>query len=500
MKWNQGAILYVGLFVGLLCFHSELHGQTRMGPFEITGLYRLTVNAATGVANPNNTANATNPVSLIDSTGKPDLLLMQNALHLNIYGKLGSNWSVLLEPRFTLDTTKTADDYHEPPYESLPSNFAGHDWLLRSGGRDGKVELSQAYINYASGNLWLRVGKQPIAWGEAIAQRVLDVVNPLDLSQFFFFDRALEEFEGIRIPQWFIRGAVTVPTDQIHDLTFELVLNPGLVTPTILPEQGAPYNVLPGILKATDEVETGEATVGTRVTGTLGDFDFSLNFLSKPNDDGVGVVPAPPGGLVYDPRGIPLLGGLGIFDPFRVDLRLQHPRVNIFGGSLNYFSQDLGALFRVETTVTPNAPFSLTENSTAIVKRRVWKSVIQIERPTYLIPGLGSMSVALGYFFTHTSGDLSQVYSSGAKVDEMVHSFSVLLQQPLFRKQVNLELLAIYDTDDSYWIQPAIHWEIGSNFRLDLLYNAFGGSERRPGRFGSFYWAEGLALRLTMGF
>ena len=82
----------------------------------------------------------------------------------------------------------------------------------------------------------------------------------------------------------------------------------------------------------------------------------------------------------------------------------------------------------------------------------------------------------------------------------MVHSFSVLLQQPLFRKQVNLELLAIYDTDDSYWIQPAIHWEIGSNLRLDLLYNAFGGSERRPGRFGSFYWAEGLALRLTMGF
>ena len=67
MKRNQGAFLYVVLFVGLLCFHGELHGQTRMGPFEITGLYRLTVNAATGVANPNNTANSTNPVSLIDS-------------------------------------------------------------------------------------------------------------------------------------------------------------------------------------------------------------------------------------------------------------------------------------------------------------------------------------------------------------------------------------------------------------------------------------------------
>ena len=497
MKRNRGVLLSVGLFVGLFCSHGELSAQTRLGSFEITGLYRFTANLSTGTANPNNTVvdPAYNPVNLLTRPGKPDLLLLQQVLNLNIYGKLDDNWSVLLEPRFTVDSTKSADSSYDP-YESLPSDFSGSDHLLRSGGKDSKVELSQAYVNYRTRNFWLRVGKQPIAWGEAIAQRVLDVVNPLDLSQFFFFDRGLEEFEGIRIPQWFIRTAYTIPNDEIPDFTLELLLNPGLVTPTILPQQGAPYNVLPGILKVTDRVETGKATAGMRATGTLGDLQFSLNYLTKPNDDGVGVGT----GLAFDPRGVPILAGLGDFTPFRVAIELQHPRVHICGGSLNYFAPDLGALVRFETTVTPNAPFSETENSIGILERTVWKSVIQIDRPTYLFPGLGSTSIGLGYFFTYTGGDLSQAYSSGAKVDSSVHSFSAVIQQPLFRKRVNLELLVVYDTDDSYWVQPAVHWEIGNNIRMDLLYNAFGGAERRAGRFGSFHWAEGLAFRFTYRF
>ena len=38
----------------------------------------------------------------------------------------------------------------------------------------------------------VRIGKQQIAWGAAIALRVLDIINHLDLSQFLFIDRAFE--------------------------------------------------------------------------------------------------------------------------------------------------------------------------------------------------------------------------------------------------------------------------------------------------------------------
>ena len=44
--------------------------------------------------------------------------------------------------------------------------------------------------------------------------------------------------------------------------------------------------------------------------------------------------------------------------PCRILTQLRHPRINIFGGSLNYFLQDAGALLRFETTFTPNAPFT----------------------------------------------------------------------------------------------------------------------------------------------
>ena len=493
MGRHHSAFFLVVVFFGLFCIHPEIHAQTRVGSFEVTGFLRHTTNAATGHANPNN-------ANLVAEPERPLLLLQQSVFDLNAFGKLDTNWNVVFQPRLTWDTTKSADS-HFDKYESLPSDFSGDGNLVRVGGDDLKFELSQAYVNYTSGNLWLRVGKQSIAWGETVAQRVLDVVNPLDLSQFFFFDRAREEFENIRIPQWFFRGAYTIPTDEVPDLTFEFLLNPGLVVPTILPVQGAPYNVLPSILKVTDRVDQGKTTFGMRVTGTLGDADFSLNFLTKPNDDGVGVGQ----GIAPDETGagIPLLfliGGGNDYTPYRILTQLRHPRIHIFGGSLNYFLADAGALLRFETTFTPNAPFTESDMATGIIERRVWKSVIQIDRPTYIIPGQDSMAIGVGYFYTYTGGDLSQARSSGATVDQSVHSFSVVLQQPLLRKSVLLELLAVYDTDDAFWLQPGIHWEIGNNIRLDLFYNAFGGAEKRAGRFGSFYWAEGLAFRFTYGF
>jgi len=89
-----------------------------------------------------------------------------------------------------------------PQYKSLPTDFNdGKAVMLRASGNDFKAELWQAYADYRSGNLWVRFEKQAIAWGEAVALRVLDTVNPLDLSQSLSFDRAAEEFDAIRIPQ-----------------------------------------------------------------------------------------------------------------------------------------------------------------------------------------------------------------------------------------------------------------------------------------------------------
>jgi len=324
--------------------------------------------------------------------------------------------------------------------------------------------------------------------------RVLDTANPLDLRQFFFFDRIFEEFDKIRVPQWFLRADYTFPNETVPDLTGEFILNPGAVVPTLLPAQGSPYNVLPAFLKVRNNVNQGEPTVGGRLTGTAGDVQFSVNFLTKPNDDAVGVFHSFNAGCFAPP-----------FNPLdcKVVLNGRHPRIYTVGGSANYNWAWAGAILRAETTVTPDAPFlrTVAATPTGIRERPVWKSVLAVDRPTYVIPGLDSMTIGFQFFETFTGGKLSGLTdTNGSKVDTAVHTFTFFFQQPLLQKRLSLELFALFDTDDAHWIQPGIHWEIGNNIRLDLFYNEFGGAEKRAGRFGNFFWADGAFFRFTYGF
>jgi hypothetical protein len=257
--------------------------------------------------------------------------------------------------------------------------------------------------------------------------------------------------------------------------------------PTLLPSQGSPYNVVPSVVKIDEKVNQGEPTIGGRLTGTAADVQFSLNFITKPNDDAVGIF-----------KSLSFLGS----PPFaQIRLDGKHPRVYITGGSMNYVWQEAGSVLRAETTVTPNAPFQRGAAATRVVERPVWKSVLAVDRPTYVFPSLDSMNIGFQFFETFTGGKhLNKVRSGGAKVDQAVHQFSLFLQQPLFQKRLTLEFLGVFDTDDAHWLQPGIHWEIGTNLRLDLFYNEFGGAEKRPGRLGNFFWADGTFFRFTYGF
>ena len=493
---RQGKLLMWGvLFLLSVALPSNVWSQFTVGPFEVTGYYQYTINPSTGHSNPNNFACAFGPCSpgLQKKGGAPDFLLMRQMLDLNIYGKFSEKFSMTLQPRFAHDLTKTVDD-HFRQYRSFPRNFRGSENLLEAGGKDFAAELRQAYFDYKDGDLWLRIGKQQIAWGEALGLRVLDTINPLDLRQFFFFDRIFEEFDKIRIPQWFLRANYMIANETIPDLTAEFILNPGLVVPTLLPEQGSPYNVLPGFLRIKNNVNQGEPTIGGRLTGSIDDVQFSLNFLTKPNDDAVGVFQSFDASCFAPP-----------FDPVdcKVVLDGRHPRIYTIGGSANYNWTWAGAILRAETTVTPNAPFlrTIAATPTRIVERPVWKTVLAVDRPTYVIPGLDSMTIGFQFFETFSGGKLAGLTdTNGAKVDTAVHTLTLFLQQPLLEKRVSLELFSLYETDGAHWIQPGVHWEVGNHVRLDLFYNEFGGKEKRPGRFGSFFWADGLFGRFTYGF
>jgi hypothetical protein len=138
------------------------------------------------------------------------------------------------------------------------------------------------------------------------------------------------------------------------------------------------------VVKITEKVNQGEPTIGGRLTGTAADVQFSINFITKPNDDAVGIF-----------KSISLLPS----PPFaKIRLDGKHPRVHIVGGSANYVWQQAGAVLRTETTVTPNAPFARGDSALRVVERPVWKSVLAVDRPTYVFPDLDSMNIGFQFF------------------------------------------------------------------------------------------------------
>ena len=479
--------IFVFLLVGVL--QSTAWSQIIAGPFEISGFYQFTTAASLEYANPNNAG------GWLKEEGRPNLLLMRQQFTLRINGKLSDEWRVFFEPRVFHDLTKAADA-HFRSYESFPVNFSGNGNMLRVGGNDCKAELWQAYADYNKGDLWIRLGKQQIAWGEAIALRVLDTVNPLDLSSFFFFDRSFEEFDAIRIPQWFIRTDYRIPFASVPDFTLEFILNPGAVVPTLFADQGAPFNVVPGYLEVLDNVKQGHPTVGGRVTGTYKSLQFSLNFVTKPNDEPTGRLV----GLRPDERGIPVLAPFGDPTLYRILLQGEHPRIYVVGGSMNYSWRQAGAMLRAETTLTIDNPFQFTVANPTVKERKVWKTVLAVDRPVKLVEGWDSLSIGFQFFETVTYGDIDNIFYNGAKVDRGVTNMTLFLQQPFYNQRLILECLGIYDTDGCGWIQSGGHWTLGDNLRFDLYYNKFTGTEKRAGRWGSFNWASGPFFRFTYGF
>jgi len=93
--------------------------------------------------------------------------------------------------------------------------------------------LKEARFTWTPGDFMFRVGKQIVSWGELLAFRVMDQINPLD-SRRGFLD---VEFETTIIPIWLFRADYYPKLNfaWLQDLGFEFVWNPNA---DFIPDQG----------------------------------------------------------------------------------------------------------------------------------------------------------------------------------------------------------------------------------------------------------------------
>ena len=159
---------------------------------------------------------------------------------------------------------------------------------------DFMIDLPSLYIDYTRGPLWVRLGQQQIAWGEALFFRVADVANGLDLRRHLFFDFGSEEYADERLSSPGVRASYNFP----NNWEFEVFAQ--MFQPSIIPNRGSPYSLLP--YQFTLDFEPGYDRVqdnfnaGVRLNGQVGELGMQFFAVSRHNPDPIIVLV--PGGFV----------------------------------------------------------------------------------------------------------------------------------------------------------------------------------------------------------
>ncbi|CAA0092495.1 Uncharacterised protein [Zhongshania aliphaticivorans] len=170
-------------------------------------------------------------------------------------------------------------------YEGTPSYF---DYLADQGGNPNPLEWTgknyQVYfptflLEYASGDLSLRLGNQQIAWGQAIFFRVFDTPNGLDLRRHSLLDRGLEEFSDKRVPMLSLRATYQVSGNVLADAYV------GRFQPSVFGNPNTPYNIIPTQFTVHDAYESGgyddKISAGFRLKGDYGQWGWQASFVSR---------------------------------------------------------------------------------------------------------------------------------------------------------------------------------------------------------------------------
>ena len=198
------------------------------------------------------------------------------------------------------------EDYGNPNLFGV-NNHGNEATYLSISDDDYMIDLPSFYLDYAKGPLWVRVGNQQIAWGEALFFRVADVANGLDLRRHLFLDFGSEEYADERLSAPGIRASYILTEG------WELEVFAQMFQLSVLPNRGSPYSVTPYPLTVDfepgfDKVENS-INGGIRLQGQIGNLGMQFFAVSRHNPDPI--FRLVPGGQVMPP-GSPLTGPLAV--------------------------------------------------------------------------------------------------------------------------------------------------------------------------------------------
>jgi len=324
-------------------------------------------------------------------------------------------------------------------------------------------ELRELYLRAPLGRAHLTLGKQQVVWGEADGLKVLDIVNPQSFREFI-----LDDFEDSRIPLWTVNLEIPlgpgdlqllwVPDPSFHELPAEDGVfgfrSPRLLPPRIL----GTVPLLVGVDPPGNAFR--DSDLGARLTGFLGGFDFSFNYLYQYDDRPVFQ------GLLTTIDGVPTSS-----------FTLTYERTHLIAGTLS------------------NAFGNLTVRGEVVYRTDRFLSTTDVRQPDLLhdTPELGYVLGLDWYGLSDTlvSFQLFQSWllddAPGLLRDRLDTNLTLYAEHRLWNDRLKLEALWIHSTNaQDGLVRPKVTYELRSGLDVWVGFDVFyGDSEGVFGQFGS---------------
>jgi hypothetical protein len=417
--------------------------------------------------------------------------------------------------------------------------------------------IREAYVTKTIGmdggeSTFLKLGKQQVVWGRTDLFRVLDVINPVDYSRNNIYD----ELQDIRIPMWIAQAEYRMGgSETMQDRNLSVVWNFDQFRPNNLGQGGTPNSILDAgnLFRSLSNCYTNGCTVGNfagiggaGLQGAAPNGGLSTNF--GPGQIGIKGVDLPNWSLGNTQLGMkfegvtkeglsfslnaltyrsqlpslrgmvsgdnPFLGGpvtlatntpngstvpvptTGSYIPL---FNLVYPRVNLIGGSMDLQAESIGAAIRLEGAYTRGEEFANTLRPEMYSKNAVWRSVIGIDRPTF-VPFISTERTVLfsgQLFFQHIFNHEQEQRPwgmSGMPDWENNVIGTLLVKAFLMQDRVSPEVIFARDfRAQANVVAPAVEYSPTDNLKFKFGANIKFGHEQTNWNWSSAHSANALA-------
>jgi hypothetical protein len=334
-----------------------------------------------------------------------------------------------------------------------------------------KFRFGETYLDFSTGSLDWRVGRQQIVWGEMVGLFFADVVSAKDLREFI-----LPDFDVLRIPQWaaraeYFRNDFHAEVIWIPFPSFDLIGTP--FQPAML---GAgsdfyPYPISPaGIPIIMDEKKPGygldHTNYGLRLSQLADGWDVSGFWYSS---------------MDSQPTFYRDAINQQVFYP-------RHDRIWQAGGTL---TKDLGTfVLKAEAVYTDGRNYNVTNltDSDGVVKQNTLDWVVGIDFNPTTETRLNAQ-LFQRIFFDHDPSVSLDKYESG---------ISLLVNHKLLHNW-EAEALLIHSLNrDDWMLRPKLTWRFQPNWQMNIGVDVFGGPP--TGLFGQYDSQDRIYTELRRDF